>query len=228
MDFCEMRADRMQKELTMRLDEPMEKSVADVVLQVEKVQEIMKRVMRKGIHYGAPIPGSDRLALLKPGSEKLLLCFRLNPSFDIRRTDLERGHREYEIVCTLRHQPTGMELGQGVGCASTMETKYRFRWESTNRLVPGEYWKSRDAELLGGAGFVPRKLADKWWIVRRVEHDNPADYFNTCLKIGKKRSLVDAVLSTTAASDIFGPELEGEEDAEQRSGTDSREPGEEG
>jgi hypothetical protein len=42
----------------------------------------------------------------------------------------------------------------------------------------------------------------------KIEHDNPSDYYNTCLKMGKKRALVDAVLTSTAASDIFTQDIE--------------------
>lgn len=41
-----------------------------------------------------------------------------------------------------------------------------------------------------------------------VEHDNPADYYNTVIKIAKKRAFVDAILTTTAASDIFAEDVE--------------------
>jgi hypothetical protein len=41
-----------------------------------------------------------------------------------------------------------------------------------------------------------------------VEHDNPADYYNTVLKIGKKRAQVDGILTVTAASDIFTQDIE--------------------
>ena len=42
----------------------------------------------------------------------------------------------------------------------------------------------------------------------RIEHDNPADYYNTVLKMAKKRAHVDAVLTATAASDIFTQDIE--------------------
>ena len=42
----------------------------------------------------------------------------------------------------------------------------------------------------------------------KVENDNPADCYNTVLKMAKKRALVDAVLTATAASDIFTQDLE--------------------
>ena len=142
------------RELTARIDQPMEMSVQDVVGQAQKVLEIMRQTMRAGIHYGAVIPGTNKRSLLKPGAERLCLTFRLAPSFNIRRQDLDGGHREYEIVATLQHQPTGMILGEGVGCASTMESKYRWRWENTGRQVPGDYWKARDPSVLGGSDFV--------------------------------------------------------------------------
>ena len=186
----------------------MEMSVKDVVGQAQKVLEIMRQTMRAGIHYGAVIPGTNKHSLLKPGAERLCLTFRLAPSFNIRRQDLDGGHREYEIVATLRHQPTDMVLGEGVGCASTMESKYRWRWENTGRLVPPDYWKARDPSLLGGSDFVARKIAEKWWVFHRIEFDSPADYHNTVLKIAKKRALVDVVLTATAASDVFSHEVE--------------------
>lgn len=40
------------------------------------------------------------------------------------------------------------------------------------------------------------------------EHNNPADYYNTCLKMAKKRAYVDAVLTATGASDIFTQDIE--------------------
>ena len=202
----------MTRELAVRIDQPLEFKPSDIIAQVSKIQAVMRASMRKGIHYGNVIPGVDKPMLLKPGAEKLCLTFRFAPSYEIRRQDLEGGHREFEMICTLRHQVTEMVLGQGVGSASTLESKWRFRWENMQRPVPNAFWSSRDSELLGGPDFVPRKDGNgKWWIYHRVEHDNPADYYNTIFKMAKKRSLVDCVLSCTAASDIFTHEPEDEE-----------------
>ncbi|MCK5580885.1 MAG: hypothetical protein KAJ18_06390, partial [Candidatus Omnitrophica bacterium] len=98
---------------------------------------------------------------------------------------------------------------------STMEGKYRFRTGDvsfTGKPVPKEYWNDRDVKLIGGKGHSVKKNEDgKWEIVtagEKVEHDNPADYYNTVLKMGKKRAMVDAVLTVTAASDIFTQDIE--------------------
>lgn len=64
---------------------------------------------------------------------------------------------------------------------------------------------TRDDEL-GGHEYSARKVKGEWIALHREEQGNPADYYNTCLKMAKKRALVDAILTVTAASDIFLPE----------------------
>lgn len=188
---------------------------ATVVNQVQLIQHVMEKVMKENEHYGK-IPGcGNKPSLLKAGAEKLSLTFRLSPSYDVNQKDLPGGHREYYVKCTLTHIPTGSVFGEGVGACSTMEAKYRFRTgevEFTGKPVPKDYWTNRDIKLIGGKGFSTKKNDDgRWEIVRageKVEHDNPADYYNTVLKMAKKRAHVDAVLTATAASDIFTQDIE--------------------
>lgn len=188
-------------------------SPAQILDQVNLIQQVMRAVMRDGEHYGK-IPGcGDKPTLLKPGAEKLAMTFRLRPEFAVEVIDLPRGHREVRVVCTLR-TANGSVLGQGVGSCSTMESKYRYRSESTGREVPKAYWASRDANLLGGPEFSAKKFDGRWVIVHRVESNDLADAYNTILKMSKKRALVDAVITATAASDIFTQDVEDLPDAE--------------
>jgi len=195
-------------------------TTAGVLKQVGVIQEIMKSVMHIDEHFGT-IPGTKKPSLYKPGAEKLSLVFRLRPEYEIRRSELGNGHREYEVVCTLYHIPTGQSVGQGVGSATTMEGKYRFRGgekETTGQKVPAEYWNLKKADkmkdataLIGGPGFSVGKFDEQWEICKfgeKMEHDNPADYYNTILKMAKKRAHVDAILTATAASDIFTQDVE--------------------
>lgn len=195
-------------------------STVGVLRQVAIIQEVMTAVMRKDEHFGT-IPGTHKPSLYKPGAEKLSLVFRLRPEYEIRRSDLGNGHREYEVVCTLYHIPTGQSVGQGVGSAATMEGKYRYRGgekEGTGQSIPKEYWnlkkegKGKEAQaLIGGVGFSAGKIDGNWEICstgEKQEHDNPADYYNTILKMAKKRAHVDAILTATAASDIFTQDVE--------------------
>lgn len=195
-------------------------STEAVVRQVNVIQEVMKAVMKIDEHYGT-IPGCQKPSLYKPGAEKLGFTFRLAPEYDVRTINMANGHREYQVKCRLRHIPTGAMIGEGEGSCTTMEGKYRFRGgekEGTGQAIPKEYWNLKNAgkiteakELIGGEGFAPGKIDGKWEICsigEKVEHDNPADYYNTCLKMAKKRAHVDAILTATAASDIFTQDVE--------------------
>lgn len=214
--------------------------------QVTLIQNVMKSVMVDGEHYGI-IPGTGKRcpdcngkkdecpkckgtgivgkpSLLKPGAEKLCFTFRMDPEFDVEILPIShkvQGHREYRIKCTLFAINGGQRLGSGVGSASTMESKWRFRTgpkELTDRPVPKTYWDNRDSdpkkaqEAIGGKGFSVGKGDDKLWYIaisgEKVENENPADIYNTVLKVGKKRALVDAVLTCTAASDCFTQDIE--------------------
>jgi hypothetical protein len=178
----------------------------DVLEQVAVIQDLMGSAMKDNHHFGV-IPGcGDKPTLLKPGAEKLCFMFRLRPDFETVVKDLGKGHREYQVTCTLFHQGNGEARGMGVGSASTMESRYRFRTERIG-TPPKEYWKDRDPKLLPPNSSVQKK-AGQWAVVRKVEHDAPADYYNTCWKIAKKRSFVDAVITTLACSDIFAQDLE--------------------
>lgn len=187
-------------------------SVADVEHQVRLIQDLMRRVMKEGVHFGK-IPGcGDKPTLLKAGAEKIGMVFQLVPTFEYQAREMAEGHREYEFTCTLTHRPSGKVVGQGVGTCSTMESKYRYRWDNTFEEVPKDFWKTRDPQLIGGPSYAARKAwvqgdggerAQKWFVFQKVEHVDPADYYNTVKKIAKKRALVDCTITATACSDIF-------------------------
>lgn len=145
--------------------------------QVNQIQYLMASVLKSGTHYGV-IKGTDKPTLLQPGAEKIAYMFKLVPSYKVEREQLGGGHREYNVECTLTNRESGEVMGFGVGECSTMESKYRYRWE----------------------GRYPDR--------RRVENPDIADVWNTCLKMAKKRAFVDAVKSTTAASDVFTQDIE--------------------
>ena len=210
----------MNNELTIQsnqLSAPM--SVSDLVGQIKLIQDVMSKVMKDGEHFGK-IPGcGDKPALLKAGAEKLSFVFKMAPLFQVEERNLDRGHKEFRVICTMQGRD-GTILGSGVGFCSTMESKWRFRTGQvtpTDRQVPKEYWNIRKEdpkkaqELIGGRGFATKKLDGVWMICEqgeKVEHDNPADNYNTCFKMAKKRAQVDATLTCTAASDIFTQDIE--------------------
>jgi hypothetical protein len=206
-------------------------SLQELSTQIRHVQLVMREHMKPNFHYGVT-PGCKAPSLYKAGAEKLAFVFRLAPEFDVKTIDLPDGHQEVRVICTITHIPTGMKLGQGVGSCTSMEAKYRFRTgpkEFTGRPAPQGYFDIRKSdykkaqELIGGPGHsVAKNDQGQWEIVRqgdKMEHDNPADYGNTVLKMSKKRAFVDAVLTVTAASDIFTQDLEDDDERHDDGGT---------
>src|SRR5262245_39032018 len=191
----------------------------EIKAQVQLIQEVMQAVMQEGFHYGV-IPGTDKPTLLKPGAEKLTTTFRLAPLLQVETRDLENRHREYQVRCTLVHIPTGRVYGEGVGSCSTLEGRYRYRIAERTcphcgraTIIKGktEYgggWICFQRKGGCGAKFADQDSAIVSQSVGRIENPDLADTYNTVLKMAKKRALIDATLTTTAASDIFTQDLE--------------------
>lgn len=186
--------------------------VQEIKMQISAINDIMKRVMVEDVHYGK-VPGcGDKPTLLKPGAEILSLSFRLDLQTVTETIEHAMGHKEYVSVTTAYSKATGKRLGNGQGCATTLESKWKYRSENTGGEVPKEYWKTRDAELIGGSHYSTKKITKNnkstWFIMHKVEHDNPADYYNTCLKMSEKRSRVACALNVTGASHLFTQDVE--------------------
>lgn len=198
-------------------------STDSLVKQVQAIQHAMQSVMEDGVHFGK-IPGcGEKPALLKPGAEKIGLMFRLGAHFDVEYIDLQGGHREVKVICTLKSIQNGQIIGQGVGSCSTMESKYRYagsELELTHIEIPKSYWNTRSPEILSElvGGTIPAKLLaakkneNGVWVVaikgEKSERKDLADVYNTVLKMAKKRAHVDAIITATAAGDIFTQDIE--------------------
>lgn len=198
--------------------------IEDIIGQVRLIQEVMRKVMVEKEHYGT-IPGcGDKKTLLQPGAQKLTMTFRLAPEYNIQEVNLERGHKEYRIICTLKSIQSGSFVGQGVGVCSTMESKYRFRGSTRKCPKCGKEGAVIKGKAQYGGGWLcwgnKGGCGEKWpdgakeieeQKIDKVENDNPADCYNTVLKIAKKRAFVDATITATAASDIFTQDIGDEE-----------------
>jgi hypothetical protein len=196
-------------------------SVNEVRAQVEQTHKLMEELMRDGVHYGESFQGDKKKNLLKPGADKLMFMFRLRPDFEQDIKELPNGHREVFTRCKVYHIESGNKIAEGVGCASTMESKYRWRNADKKCPVCGKETikKSKKGGFycfakIGGCGenFEDGDPAIVNQITGKVENPDIADCYNTVLKISKKRAYVDATITATAASDIFTQDAEDEKD----------------
>lgn len=217
-----------------------ELTIDQLEAQVKKVQAVIERVMVEGQHYGL-IPGTKKKSLYKAGSELLCTIFRFAPTFTYEMTR-EGDHREVIARCSLVHIPTGMKVGEGLGSCSTREKKYAYRRaeracpECKKPTIKRSRYANRDAGDKGwychkkaggcGAEFVSgdRRITEQPELGDIPNPELP-DAYNTVLKMALKRALAAAVLTATAASDIFTQDLEERNDPavrDQHDDTDDR------
>jgi hypothetical protein len=182
----------------VRPAEIMKLTAAQVKADVQLIQEVLRSVMVEGVHYGT-IPGTPKPTLYKPGAEKIMATFRLAGEPIIE--DLSTADEiRYRVSLRLTHQVTSLTVGYGVGECSSSETKYK--WirpvcDAEYDETPEDRKRAKWTKRKDGAPYQNKQI--------RAER---TDVANTILKMAKKRALVDATLTCTAASDIFDQDLE--------------------
>lgn len=178
-------------------------TVAEMQHRIQELQAFVKSQMVKDVDFGV-IPGTKKPTLYKPGAEKLAAMYGFAQHVEVTQKveDWDREFFHYEVRVELINKRTGVIEAQGVGSANSRETRYRWRWVPEKDVPQG----------VDKAAMVRR--AGKFGPLYRVDNENPADVVNTCLKMAKKRALVDAVLSATRSSGLFTQDAESFPDPE--------------
>lgn len=183
-------------EVTIKEDKPL--TALAIQSQVNTIQEVMNQVMKANVHYGV-IPGCKEPSLFKPGAEKIMATFRLSADpevIDISDSDQIRYRVKLRLVSS-----GGVFVGAGIGECSSNEEKYKWRRalckEEFDEAPVDRKREKWSKGYKGAANYKQQQI--------RTE---PADLANTILKMAKKRALIDAVLTCTAASDCFTQDIE--------------------
>ncbi|MDD4987171.1 MAG: hypothetical protein PHQ43_15645, partial [Dehalococcoidales bacterium] len=200
---------------------------------------LVHRHLVNGQDYGV-IKGTNKPTLLKPGGEKVMRLLHLRDIYTIEQSheDFSAPLFFYRMKCQLVYVPTGEVVTEGVGCCSSMEGKYRWRWLTEEDLPIGFDKKTAVRRSQGrwtpafklppGADTskmqkktIETKLGKKLAMYRvvaleyRVDNDDVCAQQNTILKMGKKRAMIDAVLGAARLSEIFSQDLEDEGEIEE-------------
>src|SRR5207342_1336343 len=157
---------------------------------------VMQEVMKDGTHYGT-IPGTKSKSLYKAGAEKLMATFRLAGDPEVEDLGGD-GEIHYRVKVRLT-SASGQFIGAGVGECSSQEDKYAWRAALCDEEYDDTPENRRRIKYSKWQGKVEKK---------KQVRTNPADVANTILKMAKKRAQVDAVITCTAASDIFTQDIE--------------------
>jgi hypothetical protein len=173
-------------------------TAADVRAQVNLLQDVMREVMIKDTHYGV-IPGTKQPSLYKAGAEKIMSTFRLAADPEVEELGRD-GEIHYRVKVRII-SASGLFLGAGIGECSSSEDKYAWRAALCDEefdLTPENRRRIKFAKA-----YQSNKIEKK-----KQVRTHPADVGNTVLKMAKKRGLIDAVLTVTAASDLFTQDIE--------------------
>ena len=204
--------------------------------ELKTIRTFVLEELREGVDFGV-IPGTgqgptrpgekapERKVLFQPGAQKVAMLFGSYPEHSVVATELPGGHVEYLCTTRIISRATGLTIGSGIGSATTMEKKYR--WRGGGRTCPacgkgGTILKSKQANRdgsppgwycfakIGGCGAQyraeDREICDQ--DIKPVENPDIADLRNTVLKIGTKRSFVNSAMALGCLSDLFTQDIE--------------------
>ena len=226
----------MQDETQIAISEytPQEMAVrlADMKQKVDLLQTFFKEIMEEGQDYGV-IPGTQKPTLLKPGAEKLCEFYGYSIGIEVdEQSNVETGYYRARVKAILTSRRTGRVIAEGVGEANTMEGRYHWRWVPEDEVPPtldkamlkskpGDKWvfaseipQDMDRSKLPKEERVSRRTGKPYTVFNvgttlyRIPNDDPWTLWNTVLKMGKKRALVDVVLSATRSSGLFTQDVE--------------------
>lgn len=170
-------------------------SVAEFKADRAVLFQVMKTELKENVDYGV-VPGTTgKPTLFKPGAEKIAAIFHIAVSPEIEDVSTSDSIR-YRIRAVCTHMGTGRFIGAGVGECSSDEEKYKWR----KAVCDAEYTDTPEDRR--------RKKYFRNGDIAMQVRTNPSDQANTILKMAKKRSLIDAILTCTGASDIFDQDLE--------------------
>jgi hypothetical protein len=170
-----------------------------VLARVTRIQEIKQRVMKRGVHFGAPFPGSDKDTLLKPGGELLLMTFQIGAIPEIEDLSTPDAAR-YRVRQRAVHQVTGEVLGEYTAEASSDEDKKRWR-----AAVCDQEWD--EAPIDQRRKLWKKKRDGDAYTVLQIR-TSPADEANDVLAVAQKRAMIGLTRQVLACSDLFDQNLE--------------------
>lgn len=197
--------------------------VEEMVESHKELAVFVQKALEEGRDYGQ-IPGTgDKMNLLKPGAERLLIGFGCASEFEIVEQEADHNHtnsfvnKKWEAV-----DPPKLPNG-------TQDKKLIDEWKAagTHRWKKiGDGWQFQQAQIEAGESLGLYRYVVRAIIRHRASGEvvgtgigscssleskyirSPRDAENTILKMAKKRALVDAVLTTFGLSDRFTQDIE--------------------
>lgn len=189
----------MSNELTLSplslIQEVDVKAVSETLSKVKSLQATLKNILVEGHDFGKIQGCGDKPTLLKAGAEKILMALGITSSYELieHTENFEgKGFFAYTVKCTLLKN--GQKITEGLGHANSKEKKWAVESVYEKDLPAGT-----DTSLL-----KKKEFNGKNGTYYKYEVDADANSkANTILKMAKKRSQIDAVLTVASLSEVF-------------------------
>lgn len=190
--------------------------------RLDLVQKFFKEVMKEGEDYGPAYPGAKAIILYRSGGDKLCqflgVVQRPKVTARIEHWALDGvgiAFFHFEIESELVSLRTGQVVAVGMGSCNSREVKYRYR--TSERKCP-----ECKNEAIIRSKYPDRQTGEKGWYclpkkggcgekfdhddediidqeVGRVENTEIADLHHTILRVAKKRSNGDSIVTISRA-----------------------------
>ena len=196
-------------------------TIQDTMQSIALLQGMVRDTLIRGVDYGR-IPGTPQDSLWDPGASQIIGSFNCYPG---ERRILKLEDTDEKIVAVVEvpitSRATQQEVGSGIGAASTLETKYKYRWVSN----PAQWGYNDEAIKM----FKTKRGKDDEGndaILYRIPNPEHSELLNTIVKMAAKRAEVDAAESLPGVASVlrqmFSPK-KGREQPQPRKGETAKE-----
>lgn len=168
-------------------------AIEETKQNISLMQDLVKHTLVREIDFGR-IPGTPADCLWDPGASKILASFQCYAGHR-RMINLDTSGDKISVCLEVPviFRPTGQVVATGIGAASSLETKYKYRWVPD----PREWGYDEDALK----NFKTKQDRDK--ILYRIPNPEQSELLNTLVKIASKRAEVDAAESLPGVASVL-------------------------
>lgn len=173
-------------------------AIQETMQSIALLQEMVRDLLIRGIDYGR-IPGTPQDSLWDPGASQIISAFNCYPG-ERRMIKLEDS-AEKIVACVevpIISRATGQVVSTGIGAASTMETKYKYRW-----VASPQEWGYDEAAIKTLKTKLSKDDEGNEVTLYRISNPEHSELLNTIVKMASKRAEVDGAESLPGVSSVL-------------------------
>lgn len=173
-------------------------TIQETMQTIALLQGMVKDTLIRSIDYGR-IPGTPQDSLWDPGASQIISSFNCYPG---ERRILKLDDTDEKIVVCIEvpiiSRATQQVVGSGIGAASTLETKYKYRWVNKPQEYGYDEVAIKTFKTKLGKDDEGRKIT-----LYRIPNPEHSELLNTILKMASKRAEVDAAESLPGVASVL-------------------------